>query len=382
MTGVSGKISGPFIYPPLFRRTPGPYISREGEILMKRATTLTSVFSMALAMVALVPEDADARRGGSFGSRGMRTYQSAPATRTAPGETAPVQRSMTAPPQAGQTGAAAARPGAPATAGAAAQAQPRRGGFLGGMGGGLLAGLVAGGLIGALMGNGFGGMAGMGQMLLQIALIGGAAWLLMALFRRRREATVPAGMAPAGMAPSGMAHTGFARDAGPFDNAGAGFGRSAAPAAVNPPAYTYEPQTPPPVDIGLLQADRDAFERLLGEVQDAFAREDYAALRERTTPEIMSYLSEELSQNAVQGRRNEVSDTRLLEADVAEAWREGDVDYATAALRYESRDVMRDRQTGAVVEGDPDRPTETTELWTFVRHPGADWKLSAIQDAA
>jgi predicted lipid-binding transport protein (Tim44 family) len=41
---------------------------------------------------------------------------------------------------------------------------------------------------------------------------------------------------------------------------------------------------------------------------------------------------------------------------------------------------MRDRQTGAVVEGDPDRPTTTTELWTFVRRPGEPWKLSAIQE--
>ena len=55
--------------------------------------------------------------------------------------------------------------------------------------------------------------------------------------------------------------------------------------------------------------------------------------------------------------------------------------YATAALRYSSIDVMVDRQSGAVLEGDADRPTETTELWTFVRHPNEGWKLSAIQEA-
>jgi predicted lipid-binding transport protein (Tim44 family) len=135
------------------------------------------------------------------------------------------------------------------------------------------------------------------------------------------------------------------------------------------------------VEIGLVQADRDAFERLLAEVQAAFGREDYAALRQITTPEIMSYLSEELSQNAVQGRRNEVSQTKLLQADVAEAWNEGEADYATTAMRYESIDVMRDRQSGAVVQGDPNAPTQTTELWTFVRTPGQPWKLSAIQEA-
>ena len=129
------------------------------------------------------------------------------------------------------------------------------------------------------------------------------------------------------------------------------------------------------------QADRDRFEELLSEVQAAFGREDYGALRERTTPEIMSYLSEELSQNATQGRRNEVSDVRLLQADVAEAWREDDTDYATAAMRYQSIDVMRDRGSGAVLEGDAAKPTETTELWTFTRPRNGAWKLSAIQEA-
>ena len=40
-----------------------------------------------------------------------------------------------------------------------------------------------------------------------------------------------------------------------------------------------------------------------------------------------------------------------------------------------------DRESGAVVEGDPNAVTETTELWTFVRNPGQAWKLSAIQEA-
>jgi predicted lipid-binding transport protein (Tim44 family) len=71
----------------------------------------------------------------------------------------------------------------------------------------------------------------------------------------------------------------------------------------------------------------------------------------------------------------------LLQADIAESWREDDRDYATAALRYESRDVMRERANGKVVEGDEDHPTETTELWTFTRQNGSSWKLSAIQQA-
>ena len=56
-------------------------------------------------------------------------------------------------------------------------------------------------------------------------------------------------------------------------------------------------------------------------------------------------------------------------------------EYATAALRYKSRDVTRDRVSGKVVSGDADRPTEATELWTFTRQNGTDWKLSAIRRA-
>ena len=77
------------------------------------------------------------------------------------------------------------------------------------------------------------------------------------------------------------------------------------------------------------------------------------------------------------GIRNDVSDVNLLQADVAESWREGDRDYATAAMRYSSRDVSRDRASGKIVDGDDDEPTEATELWTFTRQDGGDWKLSA-----
>ena len=89
-----------------------------------------------------------------------------------------------------------------------------------------------------------------------------------------------------------------------------------------------------------------------------------------------------ISQNATQGQRNEVSATRLLDAEVSEAWREAAGDYATIVMRYESIDVMRDRATNAIVTGSATAPSETTELWTFVRAGGDErWKLSAIQES-
>jgi predicted lipid-binding transport protein (Tim44 family) len=327
---------------------------------MTRTTTrLFAILGLTVAMNLAAFEPADARRGGSFGSRGMRTFDAPRATQTAPQQTAPVQRSMTSQQKS-------AAPSTAPAANPAAAAAPARKGFLGGMGGGLLGGLVAGGLIGMLLGGGFGGLSeGLMQTLMQVALIGGVIALLMMLFRRRSSPSpVPAGLnrefAPMSQPPTARG----------FEMFGGG-----------PSAASMAPPTGPALEIGLIQADRDAFERLLSEVQDAFGREDYAALRERTTPEIMSFLSEELGQNATRGQRNEVSGTRLLQADVAEAWREGDAEYATAALRYESIDVVRDRQSGALLSGDASQPTQATELWTFVRHSGGSWKLSAIQEA-
>jgi predicted lipid-binding transport protein (Tim44 family) len=326
-----------------------------------------SVVAMTLVFSLGVAETADARRGGSFGSRGMRTYQAPRATDTAPFGAAPVRRSMTSPeaaPGATRPAAQAARPG---------MQQPQQGGFLRRWGGPILGGLAAAGLIGMLMGHGFGGAAGMMAMLMQVGLAALAVFAVVWLFRRFGQRQQPAFAGAA------------AQGAGPIPFPPRMEPRFEAP----PQAAQYSAQgrggdqADNGDEVGLKPADFDTFERMLGEIQSAFGREDYAGLRERTTPEIMSFLAEELSGNAVAGRRNEVRDVRLLQGDLAEAWVEAGKDYATLAMRYSSIDVMRDRADGRIVEGD-ERPTETTELWTFVRDHngpwGGAWKLSAIQE--
>lgn len=333
-----------------------------------RVTTLMAGLFLAFSMVAV--DHADARRGGSFGSRGARTFQQAPATRTAPQPAAPVERSMTPNTAAPNTGPAATQ-NAAARPGAAGQQRP---GFMNGFGGTMLKGLMLGGLIGLLLGQGLGGLAGMFGMLLQLLLIGGAIWLVFRLVRSQPARSPQPAMA--GTAPGGGTFS--SRDAEPsasgrsfkIPSIGSGFG-SPAPAAEQPATR----------EIELDQKDLDAFERMLTEVQEAFGREDHKALRRLVTPEMVSYLSEELAENAQQGVRNDVTDVRLLQADIAEAWGEGDLDYATAALNYESVDVVRDRATGELAEGESEEPTETTELWTFVRRNGGDWQLSAIQQS-
>lgn len=313
-----------------------------------------ALFMSLFVGLTLVSTDfAEARRGGSFGSRGTRTWQAPAPTRTAPNPTGPVERSMTPAPNA-----------------ATRQQQTlgqQRPGLFNGFGGSLMRGLLIGGLFGMLLGYGFGGLAGALGFLVQLLLIGLLVSLAMAWFRSRRDPAA-AGGAPFGGNGFGNARTEASEAktrAGGFTIPRIGGGASAAPVSQ---------------DITLDKADLDTFERRLAEVQKAFSDEDHAALRRFSTPEMVSYFSEELAGNAKRGLRNEVRDVHLVSADISEAWREGDTDYATAAFGYESVDVMRDRATGKVVEGD-ERLTETTELWTFVRPRGGEWKLSAIQGA-
>lgn len=313
-----------------------------------------SVIAMSMAVFVMMATPADARRGGSFGSRGARTAVAPPTTATAPRQVAPVQRTMTERP--------AANP-------AANNARPAPAAFSksGGMAKGLLGGLVAGGLIAMLMGGGFGALAGSGLLaaLMQAALIGGVIWFALRLFRRRPTLATASAAGMSYQSPFSVNPLTSAPQQRDF----------------SPRVYDRSPASVTAGAVAITAADKDTFERLLGEVQDAFSREDYAALRACTTPEVMSYLAEELSQNATNGLRNDVSGTELLEAEIAEAWSEGNAEYATIAMQYRSIEILRDRASGAVVQGDPTNPTRTTELWTFVRDDRNPWRLSAIQEA-
>lgn len=72
----------------------------------------------------------------------------------------------------------------------------------------------------------------------------------------------------------------------------------------------------------------------------------------------------------------------MLKGDLAEAWREGDADYATVAMRFSLINALYERASGKVVDGNATVPQEVTEHWTFLRERGGAWKLSGIQAAA
>ena len=310
---------------------------------MKLARNIVQAMALVLALalpLMLAVSSADARVGGglSSGSRGSRTFSAPPSTSTAPGTAQPFNRTLT-------------QPGSPGIGGAAG------GGLFNSPGRGLLGGLAAGflgaGLLGMLFGGGmFGGLGGLSSILgliLQIGLIIIVVRLAMSWWQRRHAtASAYAGAAPGYGAPSSM------RSASGF-----GLGSGSAPLEIVP-------------------ADYEAFERLLGDIQSAWAKEDIAKLRTLATPEMVSYIDDDLAQHKARNQTNLVSGVNLLQGDLAEAWREGDTDFASVAMRYALIDKTIDNATGRLVKGS-EAPTEATEVWTFLRPRGGGWELSGIQ---
>jgi len=305
---------------------------------MLRYRWLTALLAIAAAFI-LLAADANARPGGGFssGSRGMRTFSAPPSTPTAP-TTGPIQRSMTQPSTSAPIGQAASP------------------GFFGrGLFGGLAAGFLGAGLFGPLFGHGlFGEMAGFGSifgLLLQIALIVIVARLIFVWWQRRNVS-----LAPSYAGPRAATSHSFSDLSGILNGASA-------------------PRTGQPLSI--VKSDYDEFERLLGDIQAAYSTENLSTLRALVTPEMLSYFCEELADNGSRGLINRVTDVKLLQGDLAEAWREGRTDYATVAMKFALKDSMVERTSGRVVEGG--ERSEITELWTFMRARGGNWLLSAIQ---
>src|ERR1700749_1995429 len=296
---------------------------------------------LSLALPVLAASSADPRVGGGFssGSRGGRTFSAPPSTNTAPSTAQPFNRTFSQPSSPGMN-------------------SPVGGGFFNRPGGGLLGGLAAGflgaGLFGMLFGGGlFSGLGGFSLilgLLLQIGFIVLVIRLAMSWWHRR-QMSEPAYAGGAGGTGGGTQSN--------FGGMGLGLGSASAPLQIQP-------------------ADYEAFERLLVDIQAAYSNEDMNKLRTLATPEMATFFNEDMQQNRQRGQVNKVSGTKLLQGDLAEAWREGDTDYASVAMRFSMVDRYVDVASGRLISGS-EQPTEVTEVWTFVRPRGSNWELSAIQ---
>jgi predicted lipid-binding transport protein (Tim44 family) len=295
---------------------------------------------LSLALPVLAASNADARVGGGFssGSRGGRTFSMPPSTNTAPSAAQPFNRTFSQP--------------------SSGINSPIGGGLFNRSGGGLFRGFAAGflgaGLLGLLFGgglfSGIGGFSSIFGLLLQIVLIVFLVRMAMSWWQRRQMSE------PAYAGGGGLGNNTSNSN---FGGMGFGLGTGSTPLQIQP-------------------ADYEAFERLLIDMQAAYSNEDIARLHALATPEMVAFFTQDMQQNRARGQVNKVSDTRLLQGDLAEAWREGDADYASVAMRFSMIDKYVDINSGQLISGS-EQPTEATEVWTFVRRRGSNWMLSAIQ---
>ena len=296
--------------------------------MTKRITQWRLIVALLFSLtLALAPSLAEARAGtsfggggSSFGSRGSRSFEGNGA--------APLSRSM-------ETPSPAIGGGSMTGGGSFFSRHP----FLTGMLGGFIGSMLFGG---GFLGHAFGG-------LFTILIIGLVIFLVIRLL------------------------------SGAFAGGGGGFAPRSVGAAAAPAQQRYRGR-----DITVGDADLNAFQSLHAAVQEAWGRADLAQMRQLMTPEMLSYFSEELTRNTSQGVQNLVSNVTLVKAELAESWEEGDLEYATAYMRWTALDYTvrlgaAPSTPGALVAGDPRIPTESEEVWTFVRRRGGQWLLSAVQ---
>jgi predicted lipid-binding transport protein (Tim44 family) len=208
------------------------------------------------------------------------------------------------------------------------------------------------------------GREGTGPALLPQSLLGGAIFVFVMLLRRHRlERPRPGG------------------------------GAVAVPAqVVEPPApaTTGDPGGDSILDAGIQDIRRmDArfdptrftgyVEMVFRATQNARAKGDVEAVRDRVTPELYGELRAQAERLSVLGQARRV-DQIDVRAEVTEAWHEEGRDYVTAYIAGSMRDDTVDASTGALVDGPETGPKSVDAFYTFTRPAGLHpWMLSAIQ---
>ena len=99
---------------------------------------------------------------------------------------------------------------------------------------------------------------------------------------------------------------------------------------------------------------------------------------------MLTYFSTALAEQTSQDIENHVEEVVLGRAEVRESWTEDATQYATVDLHWSARDytvslTKKRGEPGYLVEGSEETPSESSEVWTFMRYQNGKWLLSAIQ---
>ena len=308
--------------------------------------SLFLTLTMAIAAVAFVPMEADAKRIGGGGASGMQRSMPSRAPDAAPARPATPTTPAAAPNTAGANPAAAA---------------PKRSWM------GPIAGLAAGLGIAALMSH-FGLGAGMGNLLTMLLIAGLAFFAIRFLMRRFAG----------GAATGGMQYAGAGAGAGAGASSGAPITPMQPPARATEPAWSAAPNvTPLPMaaSASALPSDFDkaGFERIAKMIfirmQAANDTGDLNDLRTFTTPEMFAAVKMDL-----QDRHSAAQQTDVVRIDASVLDVATEADRQIVSVRFHG--LIREEKDGVAAPFD--------EVWHLVKPADGsrEWAIAGIQQTA
>lgn len=317
---------------------------------MKRIIIRTMLVSLLalLAGATFATNYAEARAGGgkSMGSRGSRSYSrpASPSPQPSPYQQAQQPRPATNPYQ---------------------QPQPARGGFLRSMAGGLLGGMLGGMLFRSLGFAGGGGLGG-GIGLFEIILLGGIAYLIYRMVKKRREET-----------PQPQSAYNYVEPA-PYQQ----------PEYQQPPHPYAPPQDNMATGISHIRQMDASFDEqrfsdsvmdLFFKIQGAWMNRDLAPVSTLLTPVMRQALQSDIDRLLREHRINRLENIAVRSVEIIEAWQEGGYDFITTRIYANLLDYTTHDKSGEVLEGSKTEPVKFEEYWTVTRPVGPNtWQLSAI----
>lgn len=300
--------------------------------------------------VTVLELDALARAGGggSFGSRGSRSF-SAPSR--SPSQTSPSQQQAAPVPQQ-----PAPQPG---------------GGFLRGLGGGILGGLIGGMLFSSLGFGGVGsGLGGSGIGLFEIILLAGIGFFIFKMVRRKREEQMYYQQSTS--SPGGYA-------AGPVPGSGLDDrGLSPATDSVDQ-GLAYIRQMDSSFDVDRFN---DTATDIFFRIQGAWMNRDLSSVSGFLTEEMRGIFQRDIDTYLREKKVNRLDNIAVRQVEPVEIWQESGNDFITVRFYANLLDYTTDEATGLVTAGSKTEPVKFEEYWTFTRPVGNNpWRLSAISQA-
>jgi predicted lipid-binding transport protein (Tim44 family) len=312
--------------------------------VLKIISLITVVLFISIAVLEL---DAHARvgGGGSFGSRGSRSYSSPSRPYSNPGPSR--QQATPSPVQPTPT------------------QQPAGGGFLRSLGGGLLGGLIGGMLFRSLgfggLGNGFGG-SGIG--IFEILLIGGIGYFIFRTMRRKRsDENLPY--------QNSYQQGNYQTESLPsYERTGQEYKEDTSV------GISHIRQMDPVFDENRF---KDTAMDIFFKIQGAWMNRDLSPVNSLLTDEMRTIIQEDVNKLLREKQVNKLENIAVRNVDITEAWQESGQDFLTVLFRANLLDYTTDDATGEVIEGSKIDPIKFEEYWTVTRTIGNNpWQLSAI----